>query len=305
MAIVKMRELLRKHTKVFEQLERTREPVLLTRDGQAVAAIFPVDPEQAEKVAMAGLPEFVDSRARAENARSEGRTSSAREFLADFQSRHGTGAGGTEPPLTPVVDPAGVSEKVSAEGPAAEELRPELEFDSESALAEHLTALFGEALSLELVSGVEGRIVAASEPVLDAAPGQSQSISHEIAAVIQKLNSELFDRLLYRTLQRKAVDLASSLAESEVRPLQGEPTGVFGKRLAEETLDAVTDQVKSFNCELIDNHFSNREFSLPAYETCVNAAKAFEKTDFVKNSQEQKWHAIVHGEVYRNVPGPP
>jgi hypothetical protein len=38
--------------------------------------------------AMLTLPEFMESRARAENARSEGRTSSAAQFLADFNSRH-------------------------------------------------------------------------------------------------------------------------------------------------------------------------------------------------------------------------
>lgn len=73
-----------------------------------------------------------------------------------------------------------------------------------------------------------------------------------------------------------------------MHPLQGEATGVFGKRLAEETLDAVTDQVRSFNCELLDSHFSNREFSLPVYETCVNAAKAFEKIDCIGNHEEDR-----------------
>lgn len=301
MAIVKMRELLRKPKEVFEQLESTREPVLLTRDGHAVAALFPVDSEQAEKIAMAALPEFVDSRSRAENARSEGRTSSATEFLADFQSRHGTG--GTEPPLTPVRDPVAAEAK---KAPAAEEVRFELEFDIEHALAEHLTALFGETLSRELVSGVEGRIAAASEPVLNAAPAQIKPTSHEIVTRIQKLNGELFGGLLYRTLQRKAVDLASSLAEGQAHPLQGEATGMFGKRLAEETLDAVTDQVRSFNRELIYSHFANREFSLPAYETCVNAAKAFEKIDCIGTTKRidlaslKEGHDIVYGDVPRS-----
>jgi antitoxin (DNA-binding transcriptional repressor) of toxin-antitoxin stability system len=303
MAIVKMRELLRKPTEVFEQLERTREPVLLTRDGQAVAALFPVDPEQAEKIAMAALPEFVDSRARGENARSEGRTSSAAEFLADFQSRHSTG--GTEPPLAPAKEAATAeAETVPAEGPAAEETRSELEFDIEHALAGHLTALFGETLSRDLASGVEDRIAAASKPVLDAAPGQATPASHEIVTKIQKLNGELFDGLLYRTLQRKAVDLASSLAEGEAHPLQGDATGAFGKRLAEDTLDAVTDQVRSFNCELIDSHFSHRKFSLPAYETCINAAKAFERIDFVKSPTRIDLKPLMQGHsiVYRDVP---
>ncbi len=89
MAIVKMRDLLRTPRPVFEELERTGEPILLTRDGQPVAALYPVDPEQSEQAALAALPEFVESRARASAARREGLTASAAELLADFGSRHG------------------------------------------------------------------------------------------------------------------------------------------------------------------------------------------------------------------------
>src|SRR5450755_654403 len=134
MAIVKMRELLRNPKSVFEELERSGEPVLLTRDGQAVAALFPVDPERAEQIAMAALPEFVQSRARARNARSEERTASAAELLGDFESRHGTGGG--EPPATPVDAPMAIADNSS-----------DSEAEVETALVEDMEILFGETLS--------------------------------------------------------------------------------------------------------------------------------------------------------------
>jgi|SRR5271154_7134583 len=266
MAVVKMRELLRKPKSVFEELERSGEPVLLTRDGQAVAALFPVDPQQAEQLAMAALPEFVQSRARARNARSEGRTTSAAQFVADFESRHGTSGG--EPPATPADLPTAVAE------PTAD---PETE--TEAALVDDLTALFGEELSRELARGMQERIAAASEPVLHAAPAEVAST--DFNRRVQQLNCELFGRLLPETLHRTTFDLLSCWPTAVGRGhlLQGESGGMFGRHLAEQTLNAVTARVKSFNCELLDERLGGQALSLPIYEACVKAAKAIERLD--------------------------
>jgi hypothetical protein len=44
--------------------------------------------DDALRIAMKDIPEFVASRERAENARAEGRTGTAEEFLADYARRH-------------------------------------------------------------------------------------------------------------------------------------------------------------------------------------------------------------------------
>jgi antitoxin (DNA-binding transcriptional repressor) of toxin-antitoxin stability system len=269
MAVVKMRELLRKPKPVFEELERSGEPVVLTRDGEAIAALFPVDREQAAEIAMAALPEFVQSRDRARNARREGRTASAAEFLQDFESRHGTGGGTPQAPPAPA--PVPVDEGSSVSGA-----------EMEAALVEDLKVLFGEELSREFASGVEERIAAASEPVLDAAPSEireKDAGSSNFARRVQQLNRELFGRLLPDELQRTTLDLLASQPLRYGYAERGGAGGVFGRLLAERTLDAVTARVKSFNSELLDSRLAGQTLSLPVYEAFVRGAQTIERVD--------------------------
>jgi antitoxin (DNA-binding transcriptional repressor) of toxin-antitoxin stability system len=270
MAVVKMRELLREPRPVFEELERSGEPVVLTRDGEAIAALFPIDREQAVEIAMAGLPEFVQSRDRARNARSEGRTAPGADFRREFESRHGSGGG--EAPITPTVAAAS-SEASTGENSSG------LGAEIEAALIENLKVLFGEEVSRELAEGVEDRIAAASEPVLDAAPREviEQDVdAREFVVRVKQLNCELFGRLLPDALHRTTLDLLAS------RPLatqQHEGGGMLGRLLAERTLDSVTTRVRSFNCQLVDDRLAGQRFSLPIYEACVRGAQAIERLD--------------------------
>jgi antitoxin (DNA-binding transcriptional repressor) of toxin-antitoxin stability system len=260
MAIVKMRDLLRKPTTVFEELERSGEPALLTRDGKAVAALFPVDSDQAYEVAMAALPEFVGSRERAKHARSEGRTASAAKFLQDFEARHGA-AGGGVPPTTPLTAPP-----VGGEAPVASST------EGEAGLVEELKAFFGEEVSRELASELEQRIAAASEPIIEAAPklDEQHGEIHDFPRRVEQLNSELFARLLPGELRRAALDVLARQTPTDLRSHASEE-GVLGRALAKRTLDALTERVKSFNCELIEDRPKGSVFSLYNYESCVHA----------------------------------
>jgi antitoxin (DNA-binding transcriptional repressor) of toxin-antitoxin stability system len=280
MAIVKMRELLRNPKSVFEELERSGEPVLLTRDGQAVAALFPVDPERAEQIAMAALPEFVQSRARARNARSEERTASAAELLGDFESRHGTGGG--EPPATPVDAPMAIADNSS-----------DSEAEVETALVEDMEILFGETLSRELAGEVEERIAAASEPVLEAAPSEvreQNAAGAHFARRVRELNGELFGRLLLDTLECTTLSRFASAPFEPGRRARKEAGGVFGRPLAVETLDAVEARVRSFNCDLLANRSAGQTLSLPIYEACVRGAQAMESADILERPAHVRRH---------------
>ena len=70
----------------FEGMERDRGPVLITRRGRPVAALVPVDSEQAEAMILSSAPELIESRRRAQNARAEGRTTPLEVALRDLDA---------------------------------------------------------------------------------------------------------------------------------------------------------------------------------------------------------------------------
>jgi prevent-host-death family protein len=57
MAIVGIRKLTREHKEIIEQLQRTKEPVLITNQGKPVAALVPVDETNAERFLVAAHPD--------------------------------------------------------------------------------------------------------------------------------------------------------------------------------------------------------------------------------------------------------
>jgi antitoxin (DNA-binding transcriptional repressor) of toxin-antitoxin stability system len=285
MAVVKMRELLRQPKSVFETLERTGEPIIVTREGEPVAALFPVDREQAAEMAMAALPEFVESRARAANARSEGRTSSAAELLREFESRHG--AGGGAPPVVPAAQTA-IGERATAG--AAEQTAAGIRGETvdppgatETGLIDDLRTLFGEELSRELAAGVASRIAAASEPVVSAAVGETpaEDVAHDLTRRVHQLNYELFGRLLPDALRQTTLELLTSrpAVYRYRRDPQEASGGLLGRLLAEQTLDAVSTRVESFNREMLDERQLGSALTLSAYEASVRGAQAIEHTE--------------------------
>lgn len=93
MALVSIRELLRDPKRVFETLETEGAPALVTRRGQVVAALVPVDPSEVNAYVAAALPELIQSRRDAENARAEGRTRPLDDVLAELEQEAAPGEG--------------------------------------------------------------------------------------------------------------------------------------------------------------------------------------------------------------------
>ncbi len=90
MAIVGIRDLNR-HTKdVIEKLESTREPVILTRQGQPIATILPVDQSRLNDLVISAAPEFAESMQNAEREFEAGETRPLREAMADIRARRTT-----------------------------------------------------------------------------------------------------------------------------------------------------------------------------------------------------------------------
>jgi prevent-host-death family protein len=272
MAVVPMRDLLRKPQDVFTQVEETREPVLITRNGRAVAALFPVDPEQAEHLVLATAPEYVQSRLRAENARSEGRTRSMADVARDLETRQAAAEGGEQDrPLTVGSD---------ANAPALTEIE----------------AFFGPRLANELADLTEERVAAVSASLLATAVESNPSrdeqddptLSDEVLTRVQRLNGELFGRLLQEALYRKASDRLSALKANHALALGGsiysgfvKPSaeGVFDKLLAEEALDEATHSVRAFNNYMQVEH-SGGKFSLDLYEAAIRGIGAFGRVKY-------------------------
>lgn len=87
MAIVGIRDLNRRTKDIIETLEETREPVILTRQGQPIATIQPVDRRRLNDLVISTAPEFVDSMRSAEQQFEAGKTRPLGEATAEIRAR--------------------------------------------------------------------------------------------------------------------------------------------------------------------------------------------------------------------------
>lgn len=86
MGTIGVRELARNASAIINELDATKQPVLITRRGSPVAYILPVDSEQFEDFVLANAPEFVEGMAAADRELVAGETTSladARRLLED------------------------------------------------------------------------------------------------------------------------------------------------------------------------------------------------------------------------------
>jgi antitoxin (DNA-binding transcriptional repressor) of toxin-antitoxin stability system len=274
MAVVKIRDLVRQPKRVFAELEATGEPVLVTRNGEAIAALFPVDPQEAAQLAMAALPEFVESRRRAEHARSEGRTRSEEDVARDLALRR-QAAGAHS--LTEPAAKAGPEVMESIAEPA-------------EAVVGAINEVFGSNLGRELAPQVGVAIAAASQPVILAAAAgfpapeaeeHTEEAHRKVELRIHQLNGQLFERLFLVILEGNVRDRLATrpiLNALVMHEPKRESEGILGKQLAEETLEDVAVCVSSVNRQLLTDQPAG-EFSLPVYEAFVKGTEAMEDAD--------------------------
>jgi len=84
MATVGIRELSRNTSKLINEVHATGKPVVVTRDGRPVAAIYSVDEDALEDFVLANAPEFVASMQQADDDLRLGRTRPAVDVFADI-----------------------------------------------------------------------------------------------------------------------------------------------------------------------------------------------------------------------------
>jgi prevent-host-death family protein len=84
MSVVGIRELLRNPSEVLARLDiGGAEPIVITRHGKPVAALVAADERRLEQLMLSSAPTVIEAAHEAENAVSEGRTSSLGDLLDD------------------------------------------------------------------------------------------------------------------------------------------------------------------------------------------------------------------------------
>ena len=266
MAIVKMRDLLRNPSAVFDGLENDGEPVLITRNGAPVAMLSRVEPSRAVSAVMSALPEFVDRRKSAELARSEGRTVSSEEILARLAS-----------------EPAIAEDQGSGHEEGQETGLREVEAQGQETALEailgEVTVFFGADAAQEMADTVSERVIRASEPVVQVVaatdPGSTDAEDGEVEERVHELSGELFRRLLPSVYCSQLVSLTSKLLpELESGPATPDQ---LHRSLRQHVLDDVTLRVREFNEVAAQRTPVGSRLSLPLYEYLVRTFEQFQQ----------------------------
>ncbi len=82
---VNIRELSRNTSGVVDEVTTTGRPALVTKNGQPVAAIVPVDASDWENLVLSKTPEFLADLAAADDELTAGRTRDADDVFAEFE----------------------------------------------------------------------------------------------------------------------------------------------------------------------------------------------------------------------------
>lgn len=82
--IFSIRELSRNASSVIELVTRTRRAVLVTKRGEPVAAVVPLDAADVEDLVLARAPQFLEDLAAGEEDIAAGRTVALHEALAEL-----------------------------------------------------------------------------------------------------------------------------------------------------------------------------------------------------------------------------
>lgn len=81
---VGIRELAKNASRIVEQVEGTRQPVLITRRGKPIAALVVIDQDALEDFILANVSEFIGDMARADDALASGDTRTLEDVMRDI-----------------------------------------------------------------------------------------------------------------------------------------------------------------------------------------------------------------------------
>ena len=271
MAVISVRALLRDAAAVFEGMERDREPVLITRRGRPVAALVPVDSEQAEAMILSSAPELIESRRRAENARAEGRTTPLEVALRDLDAEEAE-------------DTAQTGGQVAGKATAS--------YDYLVGAAGHrlpeLTYLLGADRAEEVNRIASQRVHQITLEVLNTAAEAGliqRSERRELADRIERLNARLFSLTLRRELVRDLLErlAAMTAGKTPLDRIANPAEGLVGKALTDAALGEASTFVDAVNTDIFDCGKRGVKLSAEIFEaSLVGSVGALERSDPVR-----------------------
>ena len=237
MAFVGVRELSRGISKTLDQLQRDREPVIITNHGRPVAALVSVDQHNLEDLVLAAAPEAARRRQAADDAIAAGQGTR----LADVPSDDGDASGSFDPhsheALLAQLKP--VHERVLGWEPSDEVLHT---------AAESLVQIVASVLAL-----------------LRPAEEDAQ----QVARRVEELNTDIYTRLWTHSF-RDAVELRLEEMRREPGITAG---GLVNERVVHATVASAADQLRAINAPLL----ASDTLSMETYEAGVAALVQFDE----------------------------
>ena len=254
MAVIGIRDLLRSPKEIFDALGESREPFLVTKHGRPIAAIYPVDASQAERLMLETAPEYVEARRVDEHARAEGRTQSLEDAIREYNAtvEADKRIALEDEPAKPAEEPSSSPSDIRSDEAPDHDLVPMVE----------LRAVFGEERAGAVARDATQRIAAMSESLVDSAARAGLLESEQTGDVdepkdrsevirrVEELSAQLFGGVMREALLRATADRVVALEADDAASLI-EPEGMFGQQLAEETLETAHASVQRLNDEIL------------------------------------------------------
>jgi prevent-host-death family protein len=86
LSTIGVRELARRASAIINEIERKKEPALVTRRGRPVVYMLPVDSEEFDDFVLANVPQFVEGMAAADAELAAGETVSLKDARRELES---------------------------------------------------------------------------------------------------------------------------------------------------------------------------------------------------------------------------
>ncbi|HEV3070380.1 MAG TPA: type II toxin-antitoxin system Phd/YefM family antitoxin [Solirubrobacteraceae bacterium] len=87
MSTISIRDLQRNTSGVVSEVAESKHPALVTRHGEPVAALVPVDAQDLEDYLLSKVPSFAEDMAAADQALADGHTRSAADVFAELDAQ--------------------------------------------------------------------------------------------------------------------------------------------------------------------------------------------------------------------------
>jgi prevent-host-death family protein len=249
MATITVRELARHAKEVFDELETSGNPLVITRNGLPVAALVSIDQQEAEAYLIASAPELTGNRKNAEAAILEGRTIPLAEALLEFENEPEENTA-REPELVDAAD-----ERQAVEPGWA------LEWTE-------LAPLIGSSL----VGEVEREAVQFTEEVtrkalqaVGAADGPDSGEQEKRQEELQQLNERLFGLKFRDEILRVTQERLSAISGGDLKGVDAGSDRLVGRHQTDAAFKVVAVSVGKLNRTLIA-HSAKQDDPFVAYQ---------------------------------------